>query len=616
MVAFEGIEMFDEFVSGLPPEFGADVVDRALARLSTFEATAGDCSLYTFGDKLNGSVGDVATSDDREAASLLLLDSLICRLWLGNAATVARYEGRALVPAWEMNGGTFPPPVPAFPAQLLPYLDRRVEESARVDCRARYHDFVSQHPATDRRGSFEHARAARVLYMELGVGSDLADTTASGTAFEYLERAAQISAAYGIEREETARVILGEMTREMNDEQVGFAWHLAIAQAQFFASAPTEALDCIRVGIEQATRRSATDRHTERALWEIVDALASAMKEGETSSRAKRAIAESWEAEAAAATGGGEEFRRMAAIQEALDAYGKIGDGDAVQKLKVLYGESVKASEGALTAHQFEVNIETAKIIEWGEATKATIAGHPYGLIGLPFLVHVWPRWEDVEADFAKARADHPFQWLVSRYHVEPDGRVLPPPADDADRDAAYLLDHFSSMRQIEAGLYCKIALPYLTEAGIWSADAVIEAIREVDERLAMASESGIRAYFAGDFWAATHVLVPQLERSLRETGAKVSAGVYKLIKDQTLDAVTLEPILNDARMVQFMSSSVAACMAAVFVQRRGLNIRNNTAHGLYQPGDDLAIPAYFTLMGILTAAVASGTANGTLKQA
>jgi len=58
----------------------------------------------------------------------------------------------------------------------------------------------------------------------------------------------------------------------------------------------------------------------------------------------------------------------------------------------VLYGESVKASEAALTAHQFEVNIETAKIIEWGEATKATIAGHPYGLIGLPFLVHVWPR--------------------------------------------------------------------------------------------------------------------------------------------------------------------------------------------------------------------------------
>jgi len=46
--------------------------------------------------------------------------------------------------------------------------------------------------------------------MELGVGSDLADTTASGTAFEYLERAAQISAAYGIEREETARVILGK----------------------------------------------------------------------------------------------------------------------------------------------------------------------------------------------------------------------------------------------------------------------------------------------------------------------------------------------------------------------------------------------------------------------
>jgi len=132
------------------------------------------------------------------------------------------------------------------------------------------------------------------------------------------------------------------MTREMNDEQVGFAWHLAIAQAQFFASAPTEALDCIRVGIEQATRRSATDRHTERALWEIVDALASAMKEGETSSRAKRAIAESWEAEAAAATGGAKSSagwlhprgarrvrtdRRRRCRSEAESAVRRVGEG-------------------------------------------------------------------------------------------------------------------------------------------------------------------------------------------------------------------------------------------------------------------------------------------------
>jgi len=132
---------------------------------------------------------------------------------------------------------------------------------------------------------------------------------------------------------------------------------------------------------------------------------------------------------------------------------------------------------------------------------------------------------------------------------------------------------------------------PYLTEAGIWSADAVIEAIREVDERLAMASESGIRAYFAGDFWAATHVLVPQLERSLRETGAKVSAGVYKLIKDQ------------NARCCHSRAHSQRCPDGAVHViQRRGVHgggIRpapgtehpNNTAHGLYQPGDDSLFP-------------------------
>jgi hypothetical protein len=33
--------MFDEFVSALPTEFGAEAIERAVARLSEFEATVG-----------------------------------------------------------------------------------------------------------------------------------------------------------------------------------------------------------------------------------------------------------------------------------------------------------------------------------------------------------------------------------------------------------------------------------------------------------------------------------------------------------------------------------------------------------------------------------------------
>jgi hypothetical protein len=44
--------------------------------------------------------------------------------------------------------------------------------------------------------------------------------------------------------------------------------------------------------------------------------------------------------------------------------------------------------------------------------------------------------------------------------------------------------------------------------------------------------------------------------------------------------------------------------MEAIFTEPRGLNIRNNTAHGLLDPGEDHAPKAYLALMGVLTAGV------------
>lgn len=40
-----------------------------------------------------------------------------------------------------------------------------------------------------------------------------------------------------------------------------------------------------------------------------------------------------------------------------------------------------------------------------------------------------------------------------------------------------------------------------------------------------------------------------------------------------------------------------------VFTQARGLNIRNNTAHGLLDPMEDQGPKAYLALMAVLTAA-------------
>ena len=142
-----------------------------------------------------------------------------------------------------------------------------------------------------------------------------------------------------------------------------------------------------------------------------------------------------------------------------------------------------------------------------------------------------------------------------------------------------------------------------LRESGVWSADAVVNAIRVADARLAAGAEAGVHAYEQGDYWTAVHVLVPQFERGIRRIGIGLSANVRRLAEDQGLQVATLGVLLGDPTVVKFLGEETSQTLDGVFTQARGLNIRNNTAHGLLDPAEDQGPKAYLALMAVLTAA-------------
>jgi hypothetical protein len=143
--------------------------------------------------------------------------------------------------------------------------------------------------------------------------------------------------------------------------------------------------------------------------------------------------------------------------------------------------------------------------------------------------------------------------------------------------------------------------------AGIWTADTLVEAIRAADEDLAVACTSGLKAFEVGDYWTATHVLVPQLERAVRDVAMLVSASVLRVVTNQSLEMASLDKMLGDERTIQALSPRVAKAFVEIFTDQSGMNVRNTTAHGLYPAGSDLRIEAYFAIMGILTAAFTLG---------
>jgi hypothetical protein len=93
----------------------------------------------------------------------------------------------------------------------------------------------------------------------------------------------------------------------------------------------------------------------------------------------------------------------------------------------------------------------------------------------------------------------------------------------------------------------------------------------------------GLEAYQQDDFVKAVHVLVPQIELILRNFAGRLGIPTRKTVKNQPgiTDAKNMNDVLADDRIKQTLTENLWRYLAVVYSDRRGLNVRNNMAHGL-----------------------------------
>jgi hypothetical protein len=581
------------FLNELGHDFTTEAITNATQIACDVESST-DGTLHSCGEALTQR-GQTELDLDRDAGQLVIVDGLACQLWLGDESSVARWGGVALGPMMEFaDRGVFPPYVSAFPETVLPYLDARAAATTRSDARARYHDFLWL-----RRKSFNNARAAHAAYIAAGTGAVPADATQVMLAADYLARAAALSASLNLEREATAQAILAEMTRVLVSDATGFGWRLARSAARLLAAAPAEASAFIAAAVMEAEACATDDHHRERSLYETAETLAAELLDQLTVQTVRRAIAASWESESNEPDRAG--MLELVLLDEAIRAYHRLGDGPAVQRLKNRFADVAARVAVDLPAHGFEFSISNDDFDRDVQKLRAWLSAKRLPFLGLPRFFRVLRPWDEVRADFEDAKSKAPLQWLASRIHVEPDGRIMTPPEDDAEREQAYVLDHFTLNQQLGAA-YSLMLIGAVRDAGEWSADALLAEIADVDHTMAAACESGIRAFEVGDFWTACHVLAPQVERGFREVARLTSANIRRLVLDQGIEMASLNAIFQDEEFVRFFGTDLTKCMAAVFTEPRGLNIRNCVAHGLLEPSDDHKARAFLAVMGVLTA--------------
>jgi lysyl-tRNA synthetase class 1 len=96
----------------------------------------------------------------------------------------------------------------------------------------------------------------------------------------------------------------------------------------------------------------------------------------------------------------------------------------------------------------------------------------------------------------------------------------------------------------------------------------------------------GVTAWLEGDFIKAVHVLMPQIEQGLRAIVGKLGKPVTKphaKVADVGV-AVNMGDILYNPELTEALGPDLTLYFLALYADPRGINLRNQVAHGLIKP--------------------------------
>jgi len=234
------------------------------------------------------------------------------------------------------------------------------------------------------------------------------------------------------------------------------------------------------------------------------------------------------------------------------------------------------------------------KLEESAKAAAAHVAGHCFedAIIRFAFVA------EPSRPDELKKRIEDPnsggvFTQLFGTTTVRSDGQTSdtkPPLASDdpKEREIAVLKEMYSQARTVDWRLRVQVSIEPARQQIVAEHPA-----RPMDLMFLVQDNPfvprgreglflrGLHAGLHGDLVLALHLLLPQIENSVREIFTARGIITSKLESDQKQDERDMGWMLAHAEMAKIFGPGMAFDLRGLLVERFGLNLRNDIAHGL-----------------------------------
>jgi hypothetical protein len=259
-----------------------------------------------------------------------------------------------------------------------------------------------------------------------------------------------------------------------------------------------------------------------------------------------------------------------------LNSYDLKSEADSLNELMRIVGEEALAAMKPISVEAKLTDDELDRYF------KAMLAGNSKEILG-HIAEHFIPQRNQVEQQVRRFGEMAPFRYLMPTAIQNEEGRTVAhvgPLEHDCEGN---VLAQMSENMQISAW-WLRESISRGLAAGMISKNEILDHLRSgplFPPFRILIVEKGIDAYLVGNNLAALHILIPQLEQSIRQLAILLRAPFLIPRKMGGFHVRLLDDLLRDERICECLGDDIVTYFRVLLTDARGWNLRNDVCHGL-----------------------------------
>lgn len=274
-------------------------------------------------------------------------------------------------------------------------------------------------------------------------------------------------------------------------------------------------------------------------------------------------------------------LRASAWLQKLHGNYISFGLNDEAESIAIKLRQLGEKLNSELKSISTTVEIPTEKIEEYiAEITAGTV-----GEALRRLTLHNIPNIKQAQEQMNRLAKEAPLSAMIPREILDGKGRPVAKLGSQEDDPDGRLVNHVSQELYFSTFFIHRELETIISKSSDFAKAYVdhlfLSPIFEDKKRPFI--ELAIREYLDRKYITSVHLLVPQIESTIRTLYEKAGGSVLKVVRDGSFNLKILDELLRDTILPQVLNEDTVLYFRVLLTDQRGWNIRNNVCHGLYE---------------------------------